>query len=108
MHSPYAPLRRCCSLADLHPVRPITERRLATMPPPTSCPHASILASLEPTFLGVKRCRTSHIPSAQTIEPLAACSTPGGLVTTRLAFGNQTPTTVPFGPGVSAVYTCSR
>jgi hypothetical protein len=44
----------------------------------------------------VKRWRTSHSPYAQTIEPLAACSTPGGLVTTRLGFGNQTPSTVPF------------
>ena len=52
---------------------------------------------------GRKRCRISHVPHVQTIEPLAACSTPGGLVTTRLAFGNQTPSTVPFGPGDSAV-----
>src|SRR5215469_4123640 len=49
--------------------------------------------------LGHKRRRTSHIPHVQTTEPVAACSTPGGLVTTRLAFGNQTPSTVPFGPG---------
>src|SRR5262245_47759371 len=59
--------------------------------------------SLGPTSPRVKRCRTSHIPLAQTIEPLAACSTPGGLVTTRLAFGDQAPSTVPFGPGASAV-----
>ena len=53
--------------------------------------------------LRVKRCRTSHIPQGQTIEPVAACSTPAGSVTTRLAFGNQAPSTVPFGPGASAV-----
>ena len=51
----------------------------------------------------VKRFRTSPLPLLQTIEPVAARSTPGGLVTTRLAFGNQTPSTVPFGPGDSAV-----
>ena len=87
----------------LRPVRPITGRRLATMPPPPSCPRAGIVAPLGPMPPRVKRCRTSHIPCAQTIEPLAACSTPGGLVTTRLAFEDQTPSTVPFGPGDSAV-----
>src|SRR5438067_246034 len=68
------------------------------MPPPPSCPLAGILASVALVGLQVQiqRCRTSHIPFVQTIEPLAACSTPGGLVTTRLGFGDQTPSTVPF------------
>jgi hypothetical protein len=75
------------------------------MPPPPSCPLAGIFASvgLVGSQVQIQRCRTSHIPQVQTIEPLAACSTPGGLVTTRLAFGNQTSPTVPFGPGDSAV-----
>ncbi len=33
------------TLADLHPVRAITARRLATTPPPPSVPYASIFAS---------------------------------------------------------------
>jgi len=48
------------------------------------------------TFPRVKRCRTSHIPQVQTTEPVAACSTPAGSVTTRLAFENQTPFSVLF------------
>ena len=33
-------------LADLHPVSPITEEYLITTPPPSSLPHAGILAPL--------------------------------------------------------------
>src|SRR5712691_4812518 len=65
---------------------------------PLSCPLAGILASvgLVGSQVQILRCRSSHLPQVQTREPVAACSTPGGWVTTHLAFGNQTPSTVPF------------
>jgi len=47
------------TLADLHPVRPMTGRPLATTPPPPSLPHAGILASPR----GVKRCESSPVPA---------------------------------------------
>ena len=50
-------------LADLHPVRAITARRLATTPPPPSLPHAGMLASPH----GAKRCESSPVPNEEVL-----------------------------------------
>jgi len=73
-------------LADLHPVRAITARPLATTPPPPSRPRAGIVV---PHPVG-RRPGSSPVPPQETYErPVAACSTPNGLETAPA--GNPTP-----------------
>ena len=69
------------TLADLRPVDPITGYPLATTPPPSSTTSAGIFASA--IRVGTPDAETtlwiSQVPKQETIGPLAACSTPGGL-----------------------------
>ncbi len=57
------PLVKCLSLANLHPVSPITGERWATTLPPPSVPRAGILAPR----CRVKRCQSSPVPCARVL-----------------------------------------
>src|SRR5579871_1770298 len=90
-----------CSLADLHRVFSITEKRWATTPPPPSVPPAGILAS----FIRLERCQSSLVPHKDVQVSRSCLLYAGGVVNTVL---NTLPVVealpVPFGHGVSASF----
>jgi hypothetical protein len=94
------PLVKRLSLANLHPVFPITEKRSITTSPPPSVPRAGMLAPRR----RVKRCQSSLLPRKDVIALLSCLLYAGRDVkqSTRTAKNTVAPF-MPFGQGVSAI-----
>jgi hypothetical protein len=94
------------TLADLHPVYPVTGYPLATTPPPSSTTSAGIFASA--IRVGCRDDLVDFPSSEAKDERTFSCLLHAGWSWGQrgLGGGSLTPTTLPFGPGVLATSTC--